>query len=138
MTLSNSFCLWHSLESTQLTAVYMIQCQSCCEMFVFMWASYLEEILLRVVLLRLLGRGSVGFLLHSLQTVRVIIFFPSVWRIICGGVAYSFSSASLNHNLEQAVPCLIHSAGLAEVFRYHPSAVFVHCITGLKKLFSSF
>ena len=49
-----------------------------------------------------------------------------------------FLFASLNHNLKQAVPCLIHSTGLAEVFRYHPSSVFVRCITGLKKLFSSF
>lgn len=49
-----------------------------------------------------------------------------------------FLFASLNHNLEQAVPCLIHSSGLAEVFRYHPSSVFVHRITGPKKLFLSF
>ncbi len=64
-TVRYGFCSWCSLESTQMTAVYMIQRHSRCEMLLFVWASNLEEIFLRVVFLRLLGWGSVGFLLHD-------------------------------------------------------------------------
>lgn len=46
-------------------------------------------------------------------------FLSHCVEIICGGVACSFL---LNHNLAEAVPSLIHSAGFAEV-RYYPSLV---------------
>lgn len=79
-----------------MTAVQMRQRHSCYEMLLFVWASNLEGIFHRVVFLRLLGWGSFGFLLHDkvsyVQTGRVIVFFPSVWRIVCGGAAASFSS----------------------------------------------
>lgn len=48
-----------------MPAVFMIQHHSCYVMLLFVWASDLEEIFLRVVFLRLLGWGSVGFFLHD-------------------------------------------------------------------------
>lgn len=77
------------------------------------------------------GLGSVGVLLHDSG------FHSQCVENHLWGCCRQFLLMSFNHNVEQAVPCLIQSAGLAEVFRYHPS-VFVHCIAGLKKLFSSF
>lgn len=136
-TVRFGFCLWYSLESTQMTAVYVIQRHSCCEMLLFVWASNLEEIFHRVVFLRLL-RVGVCWLLITRQSKLCVNSeshrFLSHLRWSC----IQFLFASLNHNLAQTVPRLIHSTGLAEVFRYHPSSVFVHCITSLKKLFSSF
>lgn len=49
-------------------------------------------------------------------------------------VVVGFSTHPLSHNLEQAVPCLIHSSGLSDAFRYHPSSIFVHRFTGPKKV----
>lgn len=96
-------CLLCGFESTQMRAEYMIQRHSC-EMLLFMLASNLEWIFHRVVFLRLLGWGSV-------TRQRKLFINSESHRFLSQSVENNlrwscaqFLYASLDRNLEQAVP----------------------------------